>query len=460
MINELKETHNQNVDQQNGFHHLLDEMSIPYTEDEHRLNVGSLPGTSGWLLFLSVDVDQIERLIATVCPLLYKEEVAFSVVKNQTIAGQRNDFWFGVDEVGRMITVFTNNEKKTKEIVTQLTNVTKDFYGPEVHKAIRLGEIIYVAFVSYVEQQNTNGHMLAAPVIEAIDVKKMPFKVDRKYQYWKRKRLLKRRYVPLVMMGRSPKGDLLKSVDLKGLKFSWCFIKEGKYHVFNDKYGRYIKHRLQWQAKVLRDLYGYVPIPRFIDYFEQGEESYLVMELLEGVDLAERIEKIYLGRSWSELSADDQRLLVSYYLKVLRIIECMHDRGYVHRDATATNFMILHSGDIYAIDLELSYSINEREPNPPYTLGVFGYASPEQLQLSIPTVKEDVYTMGSLLLHMLSGRHPGIFINRNSEVNVPEIEKYWGVESLLPIMLQCFDVDPRKRPDLLEIRQAVEKAFN
>ncbi|RBL91114.1 serine/threonine protein kinase [Chitinophaga flava] len=460
MINELKETHNQNVDQQNGFHHLLDEMSIPYQESGHYLEVGTLPTTNGWALVLSVDIQQVAALIKKVCSVLYEAGTPFRVIKDQKIAARKNDFWFGVSEVGKIIIIYTVEEKKTKELIPQLNIITKGFYGPMVNDAIRLGEVIYVTFTTYTEQQDTAGNMIKVENIVVPDYKKIPFRIDRKYQYWKKKKLLKRRYVPLIMLSRSPKGDLLKSVDLKGLKFNWCFIKEGKCHVFVDNHGRYIKDRLQWQAKVLQELSGHVPVPKFIDYFEQGEESYLVMEFLEGVDLYTKIEGIYLNRKWDELSDESHHQLIRYYLDALGIIEKIHTLGYVHRDATPSNFMILNSGEMYTIDLELSYNLHRNEPTPPFTLGVFGYASPEQIKVQIPTVKEDVYTMGALLLHVITGRHPNLVISPDSEVAVAEIEKYLQVGALLELILRCFDTDPDKRPELEEIRHTIEEIFH
>ncbi|NLR68896.1 protein kinase [Chitinophaga varians] len=456
MINELKETHNQNVDQQNGFHHLLDEMKIPYREDNDRLNIGEVTSDAGWVLFLSATNDLIVDLILKVCPVIYKAGVPFSVVKCMEMATQRNDFWYGANEVGKIVSIFSIDEKTTTQMVHLLSPLTNMFWGPEVNRSIRLGEIIYVARINYVKQQDENGNVIRIAKTENPDFKNIPFKVDRKYQYWKRKRLLKGRYVPLVMISRSPKGDLLKAVDLKGLRFGWCFIKEGKYHVFNDGKGRYIKDRLQWQAKVLKELHGEVPVPEFIDYFERGEESYLVMEFLEGVDLHRRIEAIYKNCLWEDLPAESKSLLFNYFLMVLFIIDRLHQLGYVHRDATATNFMVLASGEIYAIDLELAYNLHTNEPNPPYTLGVFGYASPQQLKVMTPTIKEDVYSMGALLLHILTGKHPSCFVNRESVVDTEEITQNVHSDILRNIILRCLDLDPDKRPDIVEVRAAVE----
>lgn len=459
MINEIKETHNQNVDQQNGFHHLLDEMSIPYQEEENCLRIGEVPEVDGWVLILSVNVGLVETLIRKVCLLLYNANVPFRVVKDESRANRGNDFWLGLDEVGRMITIYTGEEHRTRQLIPQLVTVTHGLVGPEVHNTIRVGEIIYVGHIHFEEKKIKEGDTILVSAVMTPEIKKFPFKVEKKYQYWKRKRILNRRFVPLVMLGRSPKGDLLKAVDLKGFSFNWCFIKEGKYHVFTDRHGRYIKDRLLWQAKVLQALQGKVPIPKFIDYFEQGEESYLVMELLEGIDMDKKIREIYKERIWDNISPDEKMQLIQHYLEVLSIIEKMHELGYVHRDATANNFMLLASGEMRAIDLELTFSLSAHEPNPPFTLGSLGYVSPEQVRVETPTVKDDVYSMGALLLYILTGVHPSRFINREHEVNREEIDKYPQVVPLLEVILSCVDPEARNRPMLADVKAAVTDFF-
>ncbi|NML38852.1 protein kinase [Chitinophaga sp. G-6-1-13] len=457
MINELKETHNQNVDQQNGFHHLLDEMSIPYQEDEFYLNVGEIPGVDGWVLFLTMKTDCIDDLIKQVCPILYAAKVSFSLIKDRDIAGRKNDFLMGPDEVGKILVVFTIDEHTTKTLIGQLNEVTRGFRGPCVNNTIRIGQIIYVTRIKHVEKQDVNGNTFTEIRIDTPNVKKLPFYVEPKFRYWKTKRILKWRYVPLIMLNRSPKGDLLKSVDLKGLKFNWCFIKEGKYQMFEDRYGRTIKERLQWQAKALQELDGYIPIPKFIDYFEQGEDSYLVMEFLEGIDLYTTIEKLYQRRNWRDLQTDLQYQLLEYYLEVLEIMAKMHAAGYAHRDATAANFMILNSGEVYTIDLELSYNFRKEEPKRPFGLGVFGYVSPEQILHQNPSAKEDIYAMGALLLHVLTGKHPGTYLDKDGMVRISEVMKAVEEPAFLEIILRCFEESPQKRPELEELKQMVKK---
>ncbi|WP_343746377.1 protein kinase [Chitinophaga sp.] len=459
MINELKETHNQNVDQQNGFHHLLDEMDISYKEEGYYLNIGGIPDADGWVLFLSVDVECVEDLIKLVCPIFAKRKIPFSVAKGKGEVEKINYFLLGPDEVGKIFAVFTIEEKATRDLISELVEVTKGFSGPCISNAIRLEGIIYVTRIKHLEKEDANGNIVREIKVDIPDGRRLPFHVAPKYRYWKTKRILKWRYVPMVMLNRSPKGDLLKAVDLKGFKFNWCFIKEGKYQMFYDRYGRTIKERLQWQAKVLQELQGHIPIPKFIDYFEQGEDTYLVMDFLEGVDLYSVIVKAHENRNWRDLAIDLQHQLLKYYLEILEIINKMHSMGYAHRDATAANFMILNSGEVYTIDLELSYNFQKEDPNPPFGMGVFGYASPEQILHKDPSVKEDIYAMGALLLHVLTGNHPFCYFDDKIVLDVVKMENDVEDPVLIEVIMRCFDENPQKRPELEDLKKIVKSMF-
>ncbi|MBC9929103.1 serine/threonine protein kinase [Chitinophaga qingshengii] len=455
MINELKETHNQNVDQQNGFHHLLDEMGIPYVEDDAYLHVGSQVTESGWILYLSVRSQVVEEMIRRVLPILLQHKVSFGFTKSLSVAKDYNDFWRGIDYVGKIMTIYSINEVLTKHLIYELSAVVVGMEGPQINNAIRLNESVYVA------------RIFSQPPVEGIPVivtgmppiKKLPFKVDPKYRYWKRKRLLKNRYVPLFMVVHSPKGDLLKSVDLKGLKFNWCFIKEGKKRVFLDRNGRDIKDRLRWQAKALSEVQDHINVPKVIDFFEQGEECYLVMEWLEGVDLGRKIDELRKDVPWVDVTDSIRRQLMTYYIKALQMMEKMHAIGYVHRDATAANFMILASGEVYTIDLELSYNYVKGEPAVPFSLGAFGYVGPEQIREESPTVKEDVFTLGALMIHIVTGVHPSAFISKECEIKWDELLLHVPDVRLMSLIRQCLDMNPGNRPVVAIIRETIENIF-
>ena len=58
------------------------------------------------------------------------------------------------------------------------------------------------------------------------------------------------------------------------------------------------------------------------------------------------------------------------------------------------------------IDMELSYSLTAAYPDPPFQLGTIGYMSPEQEAIATPTVKEDIFSLGAIMLQVWTGISP------------------------------------------------------
>ncbi len=171
------------------------------------------------------------------------------------------------------------------------------------------------------------------------------------------------------MIRSSAKGDIYKGVNIKGWDFNWCLIKQGKPSALDDHFGRDMKDRLLWQKEVLEDIAGNVPTPRFLDFFERHDHSYLVMEYAEGEPLGQKVIEVLQGRTWLGLKTDEKKQLLRWYMETLKITEKVHQKGYVHRDISDMNFIILKDNSLCIIDFELSYCLSRKKPAAPFVLG-------------------------------------------------------------------------------------------
>ncbi|HEX4812791.1 MAG TPA: serine/threonine-protein kinase [Nonomuraea sp.] len=139
--------------------------------------------------------------------------------------------------------------------------------------------------------------------------------------------------------------------------------------------------------------------PDSIDIYDYGETvttnggvaAYVVMPLLDGTPLAERIEEGPL--TWTEAAA--------IALRLARVLMAGHARGLVHRDVTAENVLLTKDGPKL-----LDFGIAAWAGDPEDDRGTPPYVAPERL-LGAPTHPAvDVYALGVLLHTMLTGRTP------------------------------------------------------
>jgi Tol biopolymer transport system component len=145
--------------------------------------------------------------------------------------------------------------------------------------------------------------------------------------------------------------------------------------------------------------------------FEKGEgfERALVMELVEGPTLAERIAAGPIPI--------DEALPIA--LQIAEALESAHDLGIVHRDLKPANIKVRPDGTVKVLDFGLAKAIT-REPasgsmanSPTITtpamtqagmiLGTAAYMSPEQAKGKVVDRRSDIWAFGSVLFEMLTG---------------------------------------------------------
>lgn len=135
-----------------------------------------------------------------------------------------------------------------------------------------------------------------------------------------------------------------------------------------------------------------------IDYGESDENIYLVMRLVRGGSLADRLKQGYLA------SEEANRILQ----QVASALDYAHRQRVIHRDLKPGNILLDQDDNIYLTDFGIA-KILDADAGLTMTGQVMGtpaYISPEQgMGLEIDA-RADVYALGLVLYEMLTGRGP------------------------------------------------------
>ena len=157
------------------------------------------------------------------------------------------------------------------------------------------------------------------------------------------------------------------------------------------------------EARLMAGLNHFV-LPRVSDYFTEGNRAFLVMQFVEGADLAEMIAQQPGPFPRNAVVAwADQLLDALIYLHA-------HERQIIHRDIKPHNLKVTPEGHIVLLDFGLAKSQSHNSDSGISCTSVYGYtpryAPLEQIQDLGTSPQSDIYALGATLYHLLTGIKP------------------------------------------------------
>jgi eukaryotic-like serine/threonine-protein kinase len=166
--------------------------------------------------------------------------------------------------------------------------------------------------------------------------------------------------------------------------------------------------RFQREAKMLAAL-NHPNIATIHGLEQSGETSYLVMELVSGETLAERVKAGPLGI--------EEALKIA--VQIAEALEAAHEKNIIHRDLKPANVKVTPEGKVKVLDFGLAKAFagdpaNDDPFNSPTLsaaatmqgtiLGTAAYMSPEQARAKAVDKRTDIWAFGCVLYELLTGK--------------------------------------------------------
>lgn len=268
--------------------------------------------------------------------------------------------------------------------------------------------------------------------------------------------ILQGRYRIVRQLGQGGMGTVYEAID--GRLNSLVAIKESR---VESEEGRRAFER---EASLLANL-RHASLPKVIDHFVEDGGQFLVMEFIQGTDLA----KLLALRE----SAFPPEQVIRWSETILNVLDYLHKRNppILHRDIKPANLKLDEDGELFLLDFGLAKGAMGQMPTLVTSRSFLGYtrfyAPLEQVHGSGTDPRSDIYSLGATLYHLITGIIPADAPTRYdaieegkadplrpaSEVN-PEV-----TEEIGEVLSRAMAMSRRDRfASAVEMRKALQKA--
>ena len=204
--------------------------------------------------------------------------------------------------------------------------------------------------------------------------------------------IIKERYEITQLLGEGGMSYVYKAID-KQLQRTVAIKTLKPIYVEQEKF----VERFKREAKTAANLNH----PNIVQIFDWGigDEPFFVMEFIEGNTLTSIIS------SRKTISMND---ILFIGAKVASGLQAAHSNGLVHRDIKPGNIMITPEGKVKVTDFGIVTLQNEESDitKTGSILGTASYISPEQAQGKKVSKESDLYSLGTVLYELITGRPP------------------------------------------------------
>jgi serine/threonine protein kinase/Tol biopolymer transport system component len=225
--------------------------------------------------------------------------------------------------------------------------------------------------------------------------------------------------------------------------------------------------RFQREAKLLASL-NHPNIASIYGLEESGGTNFLIMELIEGETLADRISGsagVLAGKNAAETAAIPGILKIA--LQIAEALEAAHEKGVIHRDLKPANIKVTPEGNVKVLDFGLAKAYagdpgNRNLSNSPtlsdaatqqgVILGTAAYMPPEQAKGKSVDKRADIWAFGVVLFEMLAGRQLftgdtvsetlAAVLMRDPDFSTLPADLHPKIREMLE---RCLEKDPRNR---------------
>src|SRR3954453_13427027 len=155
--------------------------------------------------------------------------------------------------------------------------------------------------------------------------------------------------------------------------------------------------RFEVEARLLSCL-SHPRVVEIVDYLQDEQGAYLIMQLVEGVDLGVVLER----RGDPGLPLEDA---IEYARQACEALQYVHEQQIVHRDVKPRNLILCDRG-VVLVDFGVAREVNDLDQGGTVGIGTWKYMAPEVFAGGAVSPRSDVFGIAATLWTLLAGRPP------------------------------------------------------
>ena len=206
------------------------------------------------------------------------------------------------------------------------------------------------------------------------------------------------------------------------------------------------------EVEILKDL-DHPNIIKYYNSFHQQDYLYIVIELIEGMTLAEYIAST--TEKHQKLSEDKVWDILIQLSEALRYLHA--EKHVVHRDIAPTNAMINHKGTVKLTDFGLAKDWEQQSGMLRSFAGTVVYSCPEIVQNMPYTNKADIWSLGCVIYELMSlkpaflAKNPLTLAKKIVDGDYEPLTGKGYSDRLVSVVKACMTANPDKRPDIEQL---------
>lgn len=392
----------------------------------------------GWKIHVSSTQENAVETLTIVATILSKANIAFKFCSDRRMLRMSLGKGWSRFQIGKFITIYPKSVSEFAQIIDQLHQATSHLAGPYIltDRPYKDSKVVYYRYGVHrgVPHVDATGHRMSRfrlsdgswfqdirgpsfrlpPGVDDPLVPSLPEKAEgvESPQPKVKAVLLKQRYLVQAAVKFNATGGIYRGIDTQTRREVIIREVRGKLAYFERESAEDPAYILKREARILQKIAHTGVAPEYIDLFQEWDHWFLVVEKLDAISLWGHSMEFYFSSEYQSADFGLDKILSSIK-DIGQGLQAIHRLGIVLRDLTKNNILFTkEENKVKFIDFEFAFELDDAGP---WVAGwTPGYASAEQATAQRPTIADDCYAFGVLILDMLTFCATGLELGREN----------------------------------------------